>query len=296
MIVDCHSHLMWSPDHVSAEFRADAVRTWQANMGLTASTLGKDMPAQDLFDARPEKHWAASAEADKVVVFGMQAPATGLDVPNEVVADYARRHPEKIEGWASVDPNRADCLEHLEYCVSDLGLKGLKLAPAYQLFDPMDHRHYPLYRKCQRLGLPILWHQGTTFPRKARIRWSLPLQLEDIALNFPELKMILAHIGHPWEADTIVLIRKAPNLYADRSALHFRAWRYWQTLVTAVEYGVGHKILFGTDFPFDTVAGAIAGLRQVNDLVKGTRLPRVPTELQDMIIYENWKRFFTDWA
>ncbi len=296
MIVDCHSHLMWSPDHLSEEFRADAVRTWQANMGLTAATLGKDMPAPDLFDARPEKHWAAAAEADKVIVFGMQAPATGLNVPNEVIADYARQHPEKIEGWASVDPGRADCLEHLEYCISDLGLKGLKLAPAYQLFDPMDRRHYPLYRKCQALGLPILWHQGTTFPRKARIRWSLPLQLEDIALEFPDLKMILAHIGHPWEADTIVLIRKAPNLYADMSAIHFRAWRYWQTLVTALEYGVGHKILFGTDFPFDTVTGAIAGLRHINDMVEGTRLPRVPTELQDMIIYENWQRFFTHWA
>ncbi len=296
MIVDCHSHLMWSPDHLSEEFRADAARTWQANMGLTAATLGKEMPAEELFDARPEKHWAASAEADKVIVFGMQAPATGFDVPNEVIADYARQHPQKIEGWASVDPSRRDCIEHLEYCISDLGLKGLKLAPAYQLFDPMDHKHYPLYRKCQEMGLPILWHQGTTFPQKARIRWSLPLQLEDIALEFPDLKMILAHIGHPWEADAIVLIRKAPNLYADMSAIHFRSWRYWQTLVTALEYGVGHKILFGTDFPFDTVSGAIAGLRQINDMVEGTHLPRVPTELQDMIIYENWKQFFTHWA
>lgn len=296
MIVDCHSHLMWSPDHLSPEFRADAALAWQANMGLTTATLGKDMPDQELFDARPEKHWAASAKADKVIVFGMQAPATGIDVPNEVIADYARLHPEKIEGWASVDPNRPDCVEYLEHCVSNLGLKGLKLAPAYQVFDPMDSRHYPLYRKCEMLGLPILWHQGTTFPQKARIRWSLPLQLEDIALQFPDLKMILAHLGHPWEADTIVLIRKAHNLYSDISAIHFRSWRYWQSLVTALEYGVGHKILFGTDFPFDTVEGTIDGLRQVNDLVEGTRLPRVPKEMQDMIIYENWKRFFTHWA
>ena len=63
-----------------------------------------------------------------------------------------------------------------------------------------------------------------------------------------------------------------------------------------MEYGVGHKILFGTDFPFDTVEGTIEGLRRINDLVEGTRLPRVPTEMQDMIIFENWKRFFTEWA
>ena len=296
MIVDCHSHVLWSPDHVSPDVMQDAAQAWQANMGLAAETFDRSMPPRDLFDARPERHWAASAEADKVVVFGLQAPATGFDVPNEVIADYVRQYPDKLEGWASVDPNRPDAVEQLEHCVQTLGLKGLKLAPAYQCFDPIDTSHYPLYRKCQELGLPILWHQGTTFPRKARIRWSLPLQLEDIALAFPDLRMILAHLGHPWEADTIVLIRKAPNLFADISAIHFRAWRYWQSLVTAMEYGVGHKILFGTDFPFDTVEGTIEGLRRINDLVEGTRLPRVPKEMQDMIIFENWKRFFTEWA
>lgn len=296
MIVDCHSHLLWAPDHVSEEFQEDARRAWQGNMRLTAATLGKEMPQPDLFNARPHVHWEASGPADKVIVFGMQAPATGLDVPNETIADYARAHPEKIQGWASVDPNRPDCLEHLEHCIRDLGLKGLKLAPAYQIFDPADRRHYPLYRRCQELNLPILWHQGTTFPRKARIRWSLPLQLEDIALEFPDLRMILAHLGHPWEADCIVLIRKAPSLYADISAIHFRAWRYWQALITALEYGVAHKILFGTDFPFDTVDSAIQGLRRINDPVEGTRLPRVPGEMQDMILYENWKGFFPEWA
>lgn len=292
MIVDCHSHVMWYPDHVSQSVLDDAVQAWQANMGLAGETLGKDMPDLTLFDARPAKHWEASAGADRVVVFGLQAPATGIDVPNEVIADYVRQHPAKLEGWASVDPNRADCLDYLDHCINSLGLKGLKLAPAYQLFDPMDRSHYPLYAQCQRWDIPILWHQGTTFPRAARIRWSLPLQLEDIALEFPDLRMILAHLGHPWETDAIVLIRKAPNLYADISAIHFRAWRYWQALITALEYGAGHKILFGTDFPFDTVEGTIAGLRRVNDPVAGTALPRVPVALQDMIIYENWQRFF----
>ena len=187
MIVDCHSHVMWYPDHVSPEVMQDAAQAWQANMGLAAETFDRTLPPQDLFDARPERHWAASAGADRVVVFGMQAPATGFDIPNEVVADYVRQHPDKLEGWASVDPNRPDCVEQLEHCVQTLGLKGLKLAPAYQCFDPMDTSHHPLYRKCQDLGLPILWHQGTTFPRKARICWSLPLQLEDIALAFPDL-------------------------------------------------------------------------------------------------------------
>ena len=91
--------------------------------------------------------------------------------------------------------------------------------------------------------------QGTTFPSAARLKWGLPLQLEDIAMEFPDLKMIIAHLGHPWETDVMVLIRKCPNVYTDISAVHYRPWRYWQALVTAMEYGVEHKILPGSDFP-----------------------------------------------
>jgi predicted TIM-barrel fold metal-dependent hydrolase len=141
-----------------------------------------------------------------------------------------------------------------------------------------------------------MWHQGTTFPSKARLTVGLPLQLEDIAMDFPHLKMIIAHLGHPWEVDTVVLIRKSANLYADISAVHYRPWRYWQAMVTALEYGVEHKILLGSDFPSGTINNVIAGLRNVNSLVEGTRLPTIPTEVQDMIIFENWKAFFPQWA
>ena len=62
-------------------------------------------------------------------------------------------------------------------------------------------------------------------------------------MDFPDLKMIIAHLGHPWETDTVVLIRKCPNVYTDLSAVHYRPWRYWQAMITAMEYGVEHKIL-----------------------------------------------------
>ena len=147
------------------------------------------------YDAKPEDHWKVSEPADHVVVFGLQAKATGIWVPNELIADYVKQHPEKLEGWASVDPNEPDCIEQLVYCVKELGLKGLKLGPTYQHFDPQDRKHWPFFAKAQELELPIMWHQGTTFPSKARLKWSLPLQLEDMAMDFPDLKMIIAHLG-----------------------------------------------------------------------------------------------------
>jgi predicted TIM-barrel fold metal-dependent hydrolase len=141
-----------------------------------------------------------------------------------------------------------------------------------------------------------MWHQGTTFPSKARLKWSLPLQLEDVAMDFPDLKMIIAHLGHPWEEDCVVLVRKCPNLYTDISAVHYRPWRYWQGMMTAMEYGVTHKILLASDFPSGTITNVINGLRAVNKPVEGTGLPQIPKEIQDMIIYENWKSFFPHWA
>src|SRR5262249_30420460 len=112
----------------------------------------------------------------------------------------------------------------------------------------------------------------------------------DIAIACPDLRMIVAHMGHPWETECVVLIRKHPNLYADVSALHYRPWRHYQAFITALEYGVERKLLFGSDFPSATPAQVIAGLRKVNDVVEGTRLPRFPEEAIHAMIYENWRQ------
>jgi predicted TIM-barrel fold metal-dependent hydrolase len=148
----------------------------------------------------------------------------------------------------------------------------------------------------QDLGLPIMWHQGTTFPTQARLKYANPLQLEDVAMDFPEIKMIVAHLGHPWEDDLIALIRKTPNMYTDISAVHYRPYRYWHTMIKALEYGIAHKILLASDFPSGTITNVINGLRNINKPVEGTNLPQVPKEIQDQIIYENWKAFFPEWA
>lgn len=295
MIVDCHTHVMWYPEHLSERYAEEALASKLVKLRRSGGAAYAARLDKHCYDSTPEDHWAASAPADRVVVFGLQARASGIWVPNEVVADYVRQHPEKLEGWASVDPTQPDCVEQLQHCVTNLGLRGLKLGPVYQHFDPADRRHWPLFEQCQRFGLPIMWHQGTTFPSQARLKWGLPLQLEDVAMDFPDLRMIIAHLGHPWEADTVALVRKAPNVYTDISAVHYRPWRYWQAMVTALEYGVEHKILLGSDFPSGTIANVIDGLRGINRIVEGTALPTIPVEVQDRIIFENWKPCFTHW-
>jgi hypothetical protein len=287
---------MWYPDHVGEQYAQEALASKLVKLKYSGGEAYSAKLDLHSYDSKPEDHWKASAPADKVVVFGLQAKATGIWVPNELIADYVRQHPEKLEGWASVDPNEPNCVEQLEHCVQTLGLRGLKLGPVYQHFDPEDHKHWPLFKACQRLGIPIIWHQGTTFPSRARLKWGLPLQLEDVAMDFPDLKMIIAHLGHPWEEDMTALVRKCPNVYTDISAVHYRPWRYWQAMVTAMEYGIAHKILLASDFPSATIDNVINGLRNVNKPVEGTNLPRISGEIQERIIHENWKEFFAQWA
>jgi predicted TIM-barrel fold metal-dependent hydrolase len=295
VIVDVHTHLMWYPEHVSEEYAQAALASKLVKLRTSGGLAHAAHLDLHSYDARPEDHWQVAQEVDRVVVFGLQAPKAGIDVPNEVIAEYAAAHPDRIVGWASVDPNAPDCVARLEHAVRELGLRGLKLGPVYQHFDPTDRRHFPLWAKAVELGIPTIWHQGTTFPRNAPLKWANPIQLEEIALAFPELVMIVAHLGHPWETETIVTIRKQPNMYADVSAIHYRPWRMWQALVTAQEYGVEHKLLFGSDYPSGKPSDVIAGLRSVNDLVEGTRLPRVTDETVEAILHRNHTALFPDW-
>ena len=105
-----------------------------------------------------------------------------------------------------------------------------------------------------------------------------------MALEFPELKLVIAHLGHPWMDDTIVLIRKQPNMFADISGLFYRPWQYYNSLRLAVEYGVSHKLLFGTDYPIAGFDETLEGLRSVVRLSEEMRLPSLPRELPDEIL------------
>jgi predicted TIM-barrel fold metal-dependent hydrolase len=272
MIVDCHTHIWDYHRHLSPEFVGDAVRA-------KAGGVRMDFALDD--------HFEAMQAVDKAFVFAFKSNALAVHVPNAYVADYVARDPGKFVGFACVDPSDDDPVGELEDAVRLPGMRGLKLAPIYQVFDPLGPRADAVFSAACRLGLPVILHQGTTFVTRGPLKWALPILLEEVALRYPDLRMVIAHLGHPWEADTIVLIRKQPNMYADISALYYRPWQFYNAMTLAVEYGVGHKLLFGSDYPFTTPASSMEALRRVNDLVDGTRLPRVPQTLLDEIVHRD---------
>lgn len=272
MLVDCHTHLWLQGTQLSDEFcrEAQLMRTQPIDMTCT-----------------PEQHWAAMAGVDRAIVLAFESDMLGLHVDNDFVASYVRQHPEKLLGFASVDPHWPDPVAELERARQDLGLVGLKMSPIYQGFDPMDPRALRLWAAAERLGMPILFHQGTTFPRRAPLKWAHPEQLEEVALAFPKLRFWIAHFGHPWHEETIALIRKQPHVYCDLSGLFYRPWQYYNILRLAQEYGVLHKVFFGSDYPVATPEETLAGTRAVNDILDGTRLPRVDPDALEAIFTRN---------
>lgn len=270
MLVDCHTHAWAYPGHLSDEF------VNEANARSRGHQLDLHVP--------PEKHLQAMTGVDKVIVFGLRAHHSGLRVPNDYIGEYAASHPEKVIGFGAIDPVADPITETLEEIVR-LKLRGVKLGPIYQNIHPTDPRMMKVYEFCQANQLSIMIHQGATFVRRGPLKYALPIQLEDVAIRFPGLKMIIAHLGHPWIAETLVLIRKHPHLYSDVSALHYRPWQFYNALIMAKEYGVLDKLLFGSDYPFTTPEAQIEGLRNINYFAEGTNLPRLTHEEIERLIY-----------
>jgi predicted TIM-barrel fold metal-dependent hydrolase len=271
MIVDVHTHLstldQWGPVFCDAFATAHSARSIDLHV-------------------TPLRHWRAMAEVDTAIVFGINSIALQMRTPNDAIAEYAGAHPEKIIGFMSVDPNQPDAVEEMERCHRTLGLRGIKMSPVYQDYHPCDERARRVHRRAEQLGLPILTHAAFQSIARTRMEWANPLLYDPVAREFPNLKIILAHIGLPWFHDAMVMVRKHKHVYADVSPALHRGWMY-QALAAFAEFGVMHKLLFGSDFPIATPEQTQASLRGINTLVDGTGLPRIESGLIEELIHRD---------
>jgi predicted TIM-barrel fold metal-dependent hydrolase len=261
VIIDVHSHFWEYPRDFTADFRDQAKR----------AKGGTDF---DL-TVRYEDYRAAAPPDVKTIVFGGKARLSGVWVDDRHVAAYVATHPDTLIGFLSVDPTQPGWEDELHEGYEDLGLRGIKLLPMYAGFSPDDLRLEPLWQYAEKQRLPVLLHTGTTFISQARLDFTLPRLLDGVAIRHPEVKLILAHLGHPYEGECVVTIRKHPNVYADMSALHYRPFQFYHSLMLVQEYGVWDKVLFGTDYPFTTINATLDGLRKMNRMLEGTALPRL---------------------
>ncbi|HEX3026157.1 MAG TPA: amidohydrolase family protein [Clostridia bacterium] len=144
----------------------------------------------------------------------------GIPISNEEIKKLVDLKPDRFIGFASVDPHRTDAVEVLDHAFKDLGLMGLKLNPSKQKFYPDEELLTPIYKKCLEYNKPILFHAGMSWEPDAPSKYARPINFEDVAMNYPELRICLAHFGWPWMHETVMLLLKYPNVYTDTAMLY----------------------------------------------------------------------------
>jgi len=215
---------------------------------------------------------------------------TGLTpVPNDHIAEAVRKYPDVFLGFGIVDPWQGKiALKEIRRCKEELGLHGIgEFNPGRQHFYPNDPRFYPLWEEVQKLGLPILFHSGmaaagagTPGGMGTKLKYTQPIHLDDVAADFPELKIISAHPSWPWQEESLAIARHKSNFYIDLSGW---APKYFPAeLVHNVNSLLQDKALFGSDWPALSVERWMEEFEQLN----------LKPEVRKKILIDNAKKFF----
>jgi hypothetical protein len=212
-----------------------------------------------------------AAGLDRAVVVPIDARRTRHSAlySNEQIAELCGMT-DRFIGFASVDPLSDGAPDELEGAVKQLGLRGLKLAPAMQEFFADDSRLLPLYTRAESLGIPILFHAGMSWEPGSRLKYGHPMRFEDVAAGFPNLRIVLAHLAWPWVTDAVALALKYPNLYLDTSALYFDNPRDFlayamncRVPLTVFERSLRHQLVFGSNYPRVEIKNMARAVRQL---------------------------------
>ena len=272
MIVDVHTYIWQTADQIG-----------QADLGVLptpAKPVGRrgvgHSSRRRIPPADPELHWQNTRPVDRAIVLAFKSRLLRAEVPNAFVSDYVKRHPEKLIGFASIDPTDERALGDLDAAHGDLGLRGAVVSPSQQAFHPADSRAMAVYREAEARRMPVVFQTGGHLAERARLEFARPVLIDEVARAFPKLPILIAGCGQPWMDETILLIAKHRHVYADVGGLLARPWQAFQALVAAHEHGVIDKLLFGSGFPFADAADCIERLYSLNLMVQGTGLPTVP--------------------
>jgi predicted TIM-barrel fold metal-dependent hydrolase len=215
-----------------------------------------------------------------VMLSAWHRPGTWITT-NDQVAEFVRQFPGRFYGVAAVNLEKpVEAVRELERAVKELGFKALRVIPWLWKLPPNDRLYYPLYAKCIELDIPFCTQAGHTGPLMPSEPGRPIPYLDDVALTFPELKIVAGHIGHPWTEEMIGLAWKHENVYIDTSAY---LPRYYppQLLHYMKTYGQD-KVLFGTNFPQLSFERCAASARELN----------LPEAVQAKFFYQNARRVF----
>lgn len=204
----------------------------------------------------------------------------------ELTKDVAGLH--VVAGISYLNYKERDLRELSDYLRAGL-VKGLKLYPGYEPFYPHDSRCRVLYDLALEFDVPVMIHTGDTYTPKGRVRYAHPLHVDDVAVDFPDLKLVICHVGNPWIRDCMEVVYKNKNVHADISGLvlgdftdRFEAFMVGQLKEMILYAGDPLYLLYGTDWP-------ICRMRTYLKFVRGLGLP---SEHEQQILWRNANRLF----
>ena len=240
------------------------------------------------------RDWPSQAEyyrSRKIgcVVFTVDETLTGRPhATNDQIAQFAADNPDIAIAFCSVNPHRGKAgVDEARRLVASGAVRGLKLHPPVQEFFPNDRVAYPLYEVFAEARLPVLFHTGHsgigTGMRSGggiRLKYGNPLPIDDVAVDFPEMPIIMAHPSFPWQDEAISICMHKPQVYIDLSG-----WspKYFSpTLVQYANTVLKQKVLFGSDYPWITPDKWMADFAQIG----------IRDEVRPLIMKENAARLF----
>ncbi len=280
MITDCHVHIQ-PPEMFRAEVRAKMAASAEefARIAELAASPARLLAYLD------------AAGVERAALIGCVAPevmGTGREI-NPWLANYCAQSPKRLLWAGSVHPRHSDDVERDLRAVLAMGARMIKIHPPHQLFAANEYGSggrageglATIYRICEAEGVPVMVHTGTSVFAGARNRFADPMPLDDVAVDYPQLKLIMAHGGRPLYMETaFFLLRRHANLYFDISSIPpKKLLEYFPRLEE-----IAHKSLFGSDWAGPGIRGIaenIADFRalRVSDAAKHSILSGTALEI-----------------
>lgn len=258
MIIDIHTHIC-DYDSVAQPF-------WDGWVEVGALRINRSL---EKVQRRVPEFWDISGDMivkdmdaagiDKSVLLAIDwglarhlgEPKLSIEKINRVFADAVEKYPQRLIAFAGIDPRRNKAAEMVGRFLKEWGMKGIKLHSAAG-FYPNDKACYPIYEKALEYGVPVLLHTGEVL-KPLYFKYCQPIYVQEVAMDFPDLPIILAHTGGCWYSEAVAICNNATNVYLDLALWQPRLLRpleFYRALRTLLDSVPWQRVLFGSDYPF----------------------------------------------
>ncbi|MBM4025995.1 MAG: hypothetical protein FJ280_11410 [Planctomycetes bacterium] len=222
------------------------------------------------------EHLAAAETVDACIVLATHEGPR--DEVNRKVAQYVGQHREKMTGFAVVDPTQDRLTDKtLTSLTEKQGFTGFVLYCSLNGFHPAHSHAWRFYEAAREQRLPVFFHNSShDLDARAILEYAQPYLLDEVARGFPEMKIVIGNMGVPFVEQTLGMLAKHENVFADLTIRPSKVWQTYNMVVAAYEQGVMDKLLFGSGSPLGDAGECIETLLGFNMLLADTKLPTVP--------------------